>query len=235
MIFSRLAFAPPLSGEDWGHGGKPETLCGEASKVRVENLGFPRTCDKATTLATTIAVISVSVLAMGGCSGGNAQVPESPFGRARNGNLQIEGLSVVTADLDSDGEPDQWTYFAQNNNLIRAERDIDFDGRVDLYEYYDSSGVVIEEEMHLDFDDMIDVVRFYRGENLLRRELAVGFSADFAVVKYYNAEGEVLRVERDASGDGRIDTWEYFEDGRVIRVGRDNDGDGTPEVMEEAP
>ena len=58
---------------------------------------------------------------------------------------------------------------------------------------------------------------------------------EFSVVKYYNAEGEVLRVERDSSGDGSIDTWEYFEEGQVIRVGRDNDGDGAPEVMEQAP
>lgn len=176
------------------------------------------------------------VMCLTACSGDDAGARQDPFGRARSDNLLTEGLRTETADLDRDGQADQWTYVnVENDRAVRAERDIDFNGSVDLYEYYDSTGHVIEEELHLDYDRSIDVVRYYRDDTLLRRELVVGFGGDFSYIKYYNAEGEVLRVERDSDGDGSIDTAEYFEDSRLIRVGRDEDGDGSFEVLEAAP
>ncbi len=189
-------------------------------------------------LSLQLWISGLLVLAIAACSGGGeSQVRQSPFGRARTADLLTEGLRVETADLDFDNRPDQWTYYeTDNNRIVRSERDIDFDGRIDLYEYFDSSGQVIEEEMNLDFDEAIDVVRFYGTDDVLaRRELAVAFTGEFSVTKYYNAEGVVLRVERDSDGSGRVDTWEYFEDGQVVRVARDIDGDGAPDEMEVAP
>jgi hypothetical protein len=175
-------------------------------------------------------------LGLCGCGGSDsARVDDVRLAnrRARNNNLTDVGLQLETVDLDGNGEPDQWTYY----NLVtgqpeRSERDIDFDGRVDLYEYYDREGRVIEEEILLDFDDHIDVVRFYQGDGLSRRELSIGFDGSFTMIKHYDNDGNILRVEHDSSGDGQVDTWEYFENNVVVRTARDSDGDGAPDTMD---
>ncbi|MCA9562256.1 MAG: hypothetical protein KC561_02145 [Myxococcales bacterium] len=168
-----------------------------------------------------------------GC-GGTQTDTQPNVQRARYGNLSTEGMRLVESDLDFDGVTDQFTYYGPNDRIVRAERDIDFDGRVDVFEYYDQSGVVIEHELLLDFDNMVDAVRFYQDGQLVRREISVGFGSDFSVLKYYDASGNVLRVERDSTGNGQIDTWEYFDNNVVSRIGRDEDGDGVPEIMESA-
>ena len=46
---------------------------------------------------------------------------------------------------------------------------------------------------------------------------------------YLVAQG---RVETDRNGDGRVDTWEYYEGGKLDRIGTDNDGDGIVDKWE---
>jgi hypothetical protein len=165
------------------------------------------------------------------CGGGD-QVRNDMPSRARHQNLSSTGFRQVSADLDHDGQADQWSYLDEAGQLVRAERDIDFNGSVDVYEYYGPDGLVVEEEIMLDFDDQVDSVRFYNQGVLVRRELSTAFDGRFNLSKHYDAQGNVLRVDRDGNGDGRMDTWEYFENGQVVRVGRDADGDGTPEIVE---
>ena len=43
---------------------------------------------------------------------------------------------------------------------------------------------------------------------------------------FLSTEGDAFRKERDTTGDGRVDMWEYFEDETVSRIGMDTDGDG---------
>ena len=41
-------------------------------------------------------------------------------------------------------------------------------------------------------------------------------------------------IESDQKGDGKLDTWEYFEKDTLDRIGRDTDADGKVDVWERA-
>ena len=41
-------------------------------------------------------------------------------------------------------------------------------------------------------------------------------------------------IESDQKGDGKLDTWEYFEKGVLDRIGRDTDADGEVDIWERA-
>ena len=79
--------------------------------------------------------------------------------RARNGNLSTSGLDVRKADLNGNGEPDQWTFInGSTGNVVRIERDLNFNGSVDMWQYFDANEELIEEEMDLGHDGLVDVV-----------------------------------------------------------------------------
>lgn len=152
--------------------------------------------------------------------------------RARTGNLDRSGFRAEPADINQDGTPDQTVYYS-GNAASWAERDLDFDGRPEIYEYFASNGDVVEQEFQLDFDSAIDSVRYYEGGNLVRKDFSTDYEGTFTLFKYYDVDGTLLRVERDNDFDGSIDIWEYYEFGELRQLGRDQDNDGSPEVIEE--
>ncbi|HLN86109.1 MAG TPA: hypothetical protein VK200_06590 [Candidatus Limnocylindrales bacterium] len=50
---------------------------------------------------------------------------------------------------------------------------------------------------------------------------------------YYNPQkpGEIMRQEEASKGDGRVDTWSYFNQGQLIRRDVDSKGLGRPDVV----
>ena len=50
---------------------------------------------------------------------------------------------------------------------------------------------------------------------------------------YYNPQkpGEIMRQEEASKGDGRVDTWSYFNQGQLIRRDVDSKGVGRPDVV----
>ena len=66
-----------------------------------------------------------------------------------------------------------------------------------------------------------------------RKMLATGFDGSFAIQKFYNNAGELLRLERDSSGNGSPDVWEYFEGGERVRIGWDTTGDGRADTFDQ--
>ncbi len=185
-----------------------------------------------------LAILALLTL-LAACSGAEVQPDPTPAQgprpeRARFSNLSTSGRDTRAEDLNNDGKPDQW-YITDGSRLVRTERDLNFDGTPDVYLYPDPANaeVVIEEEMDLDTDGVVDVVNYYQNGIIHRKELAVDFTGALAVIKYFDPQGNLSRVERDANNDGKIDTWEYWQDGSRVRTGRDNDGDGAPDVFDE--
>ncbi len=43
--------------------------------------------------------------------------------------------------------------------------------------------------------------------------------------------GEILRQEEATKGDGRVDTWSYFNDGKLVRREVDTKGQGRPDIV----
>jgi hypothetical protein len=50
---------------------------------------------------------------------------------------------------------------------------------------------------------------------------------------YYNPQkpGEILRQEEASKGDGRVDSWSYYQDGRMVRRDVDRRGSGRPDSI----
>lgn len=153
-------------------------------------------------------------------------------GRARFNNLTRKGFTVESADLNQDGEEDQWV-IKSSDKLTRIERDMNFDGDVDMWQYPDGSGNFTEEEMDLDLDGRVDVVIFYDGGVITRKEISLDFRGGFSIVKFYDSKGNLLRVERDTNEDGKADAFDYYEKGQRVRTGTDKDGDGAPDVFDD--
>lgn len=154
--------------------------------------------------------------------------------RARYGSINNEGLGIQSFDLNEDGKPDQFRYTTADGNVVRVERDLNFNGRIDMWQYFDDVGNVIEEEIDLDLDGKVDLVVFYNLEGIVTRKLlALNFDGRPAIEKFYGAQGQLLRLERDESGDGQTDVWEYYDNGRRVRIGWDTTQDGKPDTFDQ--
>ncbi len=149
--------------------------------------------------------------------------------RVRHNNISNKGLEKKEFDLNNDGQPDQ-IYYYQNQMLVRIYRDLNFNGRFDLISHF-QDGILVEEEYDLDFDGKIDVVRTIDDNVVASKEYAIGFQGKMSVTHWYDPQGNLLRIERDASGDGRVDTWEHFQPGSDVpyKVETDSSGDGRPD------
>lgn len=182
-----------------------------------------------------LVVAGIAVLAACSSSGDpvEEEVVEEPRPeRARNANLSDDGMRVETVDLNGDNRPDQWLYF-DGEHLVRVERDMNFNGRVDMWQYFNSAGELVEEEMSLDPTDTVDVVIFYSNGKVTRKLMASEFDGSFPITKFYDGEERLLRVERDSTGDGQVDFWEYYEGGKRTRIGWDTSGDGQPDRFDQ--
>lgn len=190
---------------------------------------------KRSRMVVLCAIVAASALLFGCASWGDdtddATAQQDDPERARYANLSTDGLQVDKADLSGNDEPDQWKYHDGDGNLVRVERDMNFDGDVNIWEYYEN-GELVEEEMAIDRGGEIDVVMFYEEGRVVRQLMASEFDGRFPIEKFYDSEERLLRVERDTSGDGQVDTWEYFEDGERDRIGWDTSGDGQPDTFD---
>jgi hypothetical protein len=153
-----------------------------------------------------------------GCGGGGggpaAKAPEA----ARVETLQHEdcplgGHRVDQLDTNGDGKPDiTRVYDKDSGHPICSVGDLNHDGRPDVYEYFDASGTIRRREFAYDDTGVVNAVDYYENGKLVRREF-------------------------DASGQNRIDTWDWFDPnvgpdpktGRAphpVRRERDTTGDG---------
>ena len=187
-------------------------------------------------LATLTAVTAMATTA---CSGADEKSDEDVTQqvlpeRARHGNLVEDGLTVEKADLNGDDRPDQWSFYDESGTLVRIERDLNFNGQVDMWQYFDASGALTEEEMNLDTTGAtVDVVAFYENGKVVRKLMGIGFDGSFPIEKFYDGQERILRVERDSTGDGQVDVWEYYESGERRRIGWDTTGDGQPNQFDQ--
>ncbi len=161
-----------------------------------------------------LAALLVAPAACGGATP-EAQSPKG-IDTARVETLQHEDCStsgnrVESVDTNSDGKPDIQRVFDGSGKEICRIGDLNHDGKPDLYEYFDASGNVRRREFCYDDTGTVNAVEHYEGGKLTQREY-------------------------DASGQHRIDTWDWFDGvsidpktGRPVhpsRRERDTKGDG---------
>jgi hypothetical protein len=97
------------------------------------------------------------------------------------------GNRVDLVDTNGDGKPDIRRVFDKGSGrALCNSSDLNHDGKPDVYEYFDSSGTIRRREFSYDDTGVVNAVEHYEGGKLVRREY-------------------------DATGQHRIDTWDWFD------------------------
>jgi hypothetical protein len=183
-----------------------------------------------------VGIVLSVLMALVGC-GGAQEVEESAVEmlpeRARYGTLVRNGYRSDAADVNRDGQSDQFSYY-RGERLVWRERDLDFDGNIDMYEFFASNGRLEERELQLDYDPAIDTVLEYRDGVLWRKQLSTTFDGQMSMQQLYDASGNLLRIERDTDLDGRVDVSLHYADGALTHMSRDTTGDGVLDTLVDA-
>jgi hypothetical protein len=185
--------------------------------------------------------IALSLLAATAC-GTPETKPEAPIAEAGERGAQripddtfdVSNLQKRALDLNRDGSPDAYQFFADVDGqarVVRKEIDVNFDGRIDLVRNLNKKGDLVEERLDQDFDGKIDLVIFFEKGAIVRKEYDTNFDAKVDMWRFFE-QGAITRKEADLNYDGKVDYWEYFEGGKLDRIGIDRDSDGNVDEWE---
>ena len=138
--------------------------------------------------------------------------PGGDFAAALRLHVEEDGGVRTPRDLDGDGVPDRWEYYADVRDVESGEIEkVGFslagDGVVDAWAFHDEAGEIRRVEVSTGRDGVVDRWEHYRS-------------------------GALVRVESDRDRDGRVDEWSTFSDGILESTRSDADGDGLPDTEE---
>jgi antitoxin component YwqK of YwqJK toxin-antitoxin module len=152
-------------------------------------------------------------------------------------------------DANNDGHYDIITVFKDSKPHYQ-EKDSNFDEKKDVFIHFDADGYAERIEEDTRHTGRIDRIRTYYGGlpvKVIYDANGDGFKETITLFKEgkvcrqtedcnrdgkpdvticFNAKEEKERVESDTNLNGRIDTWEYYQDGQLARVERDEEGNG---------
>lgn len=174
-----------------------------------------RTNHRAATFAALFAPLTLGALLLSGACSSSTPKPGDESGRdefageARDTEIKHEpcepgGHTIKTFNAD---DPHLSTAKAYVTHVYDGGKevcwfaDLNGDGRVDVYTYFDASGVIRRREAGYTVSNAIDEISTYKA-------------------------GALEVVARDTSFDGRLDTWDYYENNRLVRRERDKTGEG---------
>ncbi len=151
------------------------------------------------------------------------------------------GKKVTTVDLNGDGKPDVWKFYAtvvENGANLEVltckEVDLNMDGKKDAWLYYENNGNIANEEYDLDFDGKIDLWVYRQNNKIVREEYDSNFDGKPDIWKFYEND-KLARLERSTKKNGKVDVWEYYEGGKLDRIGYDTTGSGQIDRWDRAP
>ena len=134
---------------------------------------------------------------------------DGDFGNTFRVELDGRQGARIPHDLDGDGVPDRWDYYADVSHIESGEVErVGFslagDGVEDAWAFQDEAGQTVRVEVSTRRDGVVDRWEHY-------------------------ADAVLVQVETDADRDGRIDTWSSYRDGVLATTVRDTDADGIPD------
>ena len=138
--------------------------------------------------------------------------PGGDFAAALRLHVEEDGGVRTPRDLDGDGVPDRWEYYAdvrevESGEIEKVGFSLAGDEVVDAWAYHDEAGEIRRVEVSTGRDGVVDRWEHYRG-------------------------GALVRVESDRDRDGRVDHWSTFSGGVLESTRSDADGDGIPDPPE---
>ena len=142
--------------------------------------------------------------------------------------------SELRLDADGDGRPDTRAHVDGTTGAVRVERDLDADGVPERWEYYADAreaeqGRAEKVGFSLAGDAVVDAWAFHGADGrIVRIEVSTGRDGVVDRWEHYE-DGVMVRAEEDADGDGRVDAWSTYVDGILTATATDADGDGRPD------
>jgi hypothetical protein len=141
----------------------------------------------------------------------------------------VKGKRVEALDANNDGKPEVQRVYDGNREACRVS-DLNGDGRPNMYEYFAPDGSTIRRR-EFDYDDnnIVNAIEVYEGGRLSHREMDTTNQGRIDTWDTFDlATGKIAKRERDSSLDGRVDQW-WVWTGDVVQVAVDRDGDGNPD------
>ena len=159
--------------------------------------------------SVVVAGAALAFLACGSSSKTAADENHDEFsGEVRDTEIKHEpcepnGKSVKSYKADDPLSPAKAyvTHVFEGNKEVCWLADLNGDGRVDVYTYFGDDGVIRRREAAYSVEKAVDEIALYKG-------------------------GQLDVVMRDTSFDGRLDTWDYYENVKLMRRERDKNGEG---------
>jgi hypothetical protein len=138
--------------------------------------------------------------------------PGGDFAVALRLHVEEDGGVRTPRDLDGDGVPDRWEYYADVRDVASGDIEklgfsLAGDEVVDAWAYHDEAGEIRRVDVSTGRDGVVDRWEHYRS-------------------------GALLRVESDRDRDGRVDHWSTFSGGILKSTQSDADDDGLPDLPE---
>lgn len=140
------------------------------------------------------------------------------------------GRTVQAIDVNGDKKPDIRRVFDSSTKVeLCRVADLDRDGVPDMFEYFAPDGVIRRREADYNDDGVVNSIDYFEGGKLVRRELDTSNLGRLDTWDFFDpATGQRTKRERDSNGDGRVDQWWTWSSGKLT-IEMDRNGDGLPE------
>jgi len=136
----------------------------------------------------------------------------------------------VEQDSDGDGKIDRILYVDAQGEVVKLDVDSDGDGWMDTFQCYEK-GILVKAEKDRNRDGRVDErVLLENGKRSRHEEWDEKGRLVTSIC--FDAEERPVSMERDTTGDGRMNAWYSYEQGRLQTVALDTDGDGKPNVWQ---
>ncbi len=155
-------------------------------------------------------------------------------------------------DTDGDGRFNVVVRYAKGAPAVREE-DADGDGRMDRFTDFDADGRPSEvretdpgtgavlrlsryaagclKSVEARDGCRVSLTRFKEDRPTLQTVDVDGDGTPEQTI-HYDDQGRIGRSVSDSDGDGRPDTWQFFEEGQLARIERDRDGEGRVDLRQ---
>lgn len=154
--------------------------------------------------------------------------------RAEDGNwlqeFDVDGDGRVDVTKVMEEYPDPNDPSVTKTRMIEKRVDVNSDGKLNIVRKYNEEGRVMLEDVDTDLDGIFDFRNHLDAGRIVKKEL---YDAEGRIVatRYYD-KGEIQRVEKDTTGDQKVDYWEFYEQGVLDRIGRDLNADGRADTWQ---
>lgn len=136
----------------------------------------------------------------------------------------------VEQDSDGDGRIDRFLYVDGQGEVTKLDVDSDADGVMDTFQFY-AKGILVRVEKDRNRDGQVDERVYLENGKRVRHEDLDDQGRIVTLIRF-DAEERPVSMERDTTGDGRVNAWYSYEQGRLDTVRMDTDGDGKPNVWQ---